>query len=163
MVSEKQSSSDAETNEYEKFGLYPYKTLQDIVTRLDSGDYKDSHGNALGSSAAFQELEKMAYEPALPDSATLIVAGMIHNLEEAGYKDDAGRDLRNSNLILALKHLNVRKLFRSQAKDGLQLLATLEAISYQISEGSEIKKLEDDPVFHDLRRIITLEGREDRG
>lgn len=160
MENEELSWIEVEHREYEKFGLYPYKTLQDIITRLDSGNYKDSNGNALVNSAVFQELEKMAYEPTVPDPVTGAVAAIIHYLEEAGYKDKGGKGLSSSPMILSLKQMNIRKLFRAQSEDGLRLLSTLEGISYQVSEGPVIRRLKDDPAFHDLRRIITLEGRE---
>ncbi len=81
-----QSDKGEETREYEKFGLYPYKTLQDIVARLDAGEYKDSNGQALVNSAAFQELEKMAYEPSVPDPGTAVVAAIIHYWRRRGIK-----------------------------------------------------------------------------
>lgn len=159
MISEERSSEGMEAREYEKFGLYPYKTLQDIVARLEAGEYKDFTGRALTENAAFQELEKMAYEPPIPDSSTATVAGIIQYLEEAGYTDPHNLHFRNHPLIPVLKLMNVRKLFRKQSEDGLRLLIILETSSFSAPTETGKKELKDDRAFHDLRKIIMLEGR----
>lgn len=160
MIGETQLTNGVDSSKYENFGLYPFSTLQDIVTQFESGEFKDSNGHELVESDAFQKLERMAFDPPIPDPVTATVASIIHYLEDAGYKDKAGRELSSSPAILSLKQMNVRRLFKEQSEDGLRLLSILEGLSYHLSTGAALTALKDDIAFHDLRRIIVLEGRE---
>lgn len=162
MASNDKTSNNAGTKEYEKFGLYPFDVLQSIVNRLRAGEYQNSLGHPLAETSEFLELEKMAYEPPIPDPVTAAVAAIINYLEDEGYQDEYGQKLSDSPFILPLKQMNVRKMFRSQSDGGLRLLQDLSASSYSVSEEDDVRRLEDDPAFHDLRRIIILEGGEGR-
>ena len=157
MVTEYPSNNE-DIKEYERFALYPYTVLQDIVARLGSEGYTDSKGRPLADSEVFHQLEKMAFEPPVPDPITAAIAGIIHYLEAAGYKDEFGQDLKDSPFLLPLKQMNVRKLFKSQPDDGLRLLQEINMSSYEATDGVEIRELQNDPAFQELRRIITLEG-----
>lgn len=160
MVSEQHSGNGVEISEYEKFGLYPYKALRDIVVQLASGEYKDLNGNAMIGSAAFQELERMAYEPPIPDAVTEAVAGTIYHLENAGYKNKGGPELANDKIVSMLKLMNVRKMFRSHSEEALKLLQQLEGSNYSVATETGTKELKNDPAFQNLRTVIKSEGQQ---
>lgn len=162
MANHEPPNDDTKIREYEKFGLYPYKTLQDIVARLVAGEYKDSSGQAMVDSQPFRDLEKMADEPPIPDPLTEYVAGILHYFELAGYKNKSGESIGASHMIIALKLLNARQLLWSQSEDALHLLQILEATTYLSTFGLEVRELKDDPAFNDLREVITLAGKEGR-
>lgn len=138
------TGSNAETKEYEKFGLYPYKTLQDIVARLQVGEYQDADGREMIESAEFLEIEKMAYEPPVPDPLTATVASILHYFEEAGYKNEHGQPIGESPLPSNLKLMNVRKMFRTQSENALRFLVLLEESGFSVPTETGTRELRND-------------------
>lgn len=156
MSSKESKSSNSE--EYEKFGLYPFAALQEIVSRLASGNFSNAAGKALVETDEFRDLERMAYEPPVPDPETQTVAGLIHYLENSGYSNAHGENLKSNPLLQVLKLTNIRKGFIHKPEEISRLLGFLEDSGFRTATQSDEVELRNDPKFHTLRRILTSAG-----